>query len=36
MKYKKDKKLENECVKCKEETGLCEPINCNELIKGEN
>jgi len=33
MKYKENKKIKEECVKCDDEKGTCEPIDCDELIE---
>jgi len=29
----KNKKLKSECINCDEEKGLCEPIECDELLE---
>lgn len=37
MKYNKKKnEIKNECVSCSDEKNLCEPVDCDELIEGEN
>jgi len=31
----KNKKIENECVKCDEEKGLCAPVDCDKIMESE-